>query len=189
MRTGFFVSCRLNKEPRGLKEVISRLQRLVEPLGAAIEEKSIKQILEEEIEEYKSSTRFVRHDGHRCILFLENRSNEPSLSLFYKLRASGARFEYVHRIVPLERFFRFDEEKILESIRGLDGTKSYKIVYEERMCSPGIKDKVFNLITASLSLRVDLKAPHYMIAVQGFKNNLGISVVEGEKENFNFSAI
>lgn len=189
MRTGFFVSCRLNKESKGLKEVAGKLQGLVEPLPATEGGRSIKQTLDDEIEEYKSSTRFVRHDGYRCILLLENRSRESSLSLFYKLRASGARFEYVCRVVPLERFFRFDEEKVVESIKGLDKSKTYKIVYEERMCSAGMKERVFGLITSHLALKVDLKTPDYTVVVQGFKNSIGISVVEGERENFNFSTM
>lgn len=189
MRTGFFVSCRLNKEPKGLREVIGRLQGLVEPPRKVMGEKSIQQILEEEIEEYKSSTKFAKHDRYRCILFLENKSTETSLSLFYKLRASGTRFEYVHRVVPLDNFFQFDEEKILESISGLDESKSYKIMYEGRLCHADIKARIFDLITKNISLRVDLESPHYIIVTQAFKNNLGISVVEGEKENFNFSAI
>ncbi|AFN83736.1 hypothetical protein EROM_091200 [Encephalitozoon romaleae SJ-2008] len=189
MRTGFFVSCRLNKEPKGLREVIGRLQGLVEPPTKDVRGRSIRQILEEEIEEYKSSTKFAKHDSYRCILFLENRSAETSLSLFYKLRASKTRFEYVYRVVPLDNFFQFDEEKILESVRGLDESKSYKIVYEGRLCHADMKERVFNLITKNISLRVDLESPHYIIVTQAFKNSLGISVVEGEKENFNFSAI
>ncbi|AFM98972.1 hypothetical protein EHEL_090770 [Encephalitozoon hellem ATCC 50504] len=189
MRTGFFVSCRLNKESKGLREVTGKLQGLVEPPRKNSEEKSIRRILEEEIEEYKSCTQFTKHDGYRCVLLLENRSTETSLSLFYKLRASGTRFEYVHRIVPLDNFFQFDEEKILESIGRLDENKSYRIMYEGRLCHHEMKKKVFDLITKSISLRVDLESPHYIIAVQAFKGNLGVSVVEGEKENFNFSAI
>ncbi|KAL7345031.1 hypothetical protein P7C65_09s2g14700 [Encephalitozoon intestinalis] len=188
MRTGFFVSCRLNKETKGLKEVVGKLEGLIETPKKDTAGKSIRKILEEEIEEYKSSTKFRKHDGYRCILFLENRSSESSSALFSKLRESETRFEYVLRIVPLEEFFRFDEGKVLESIRGLDENKSYKIMYEGRMCHPDTKEKVFDLITGNLSLKVDLKTPHYIIAVQAFKNNLGISVIENERENFNFSA-
>lgn len=190
MQTGFFVSHRLNKGDKGLREVVSGLQRLVECRDvASVDGRSFKQLLEEEIEEYKNTAKFVKHSSHRSILFLENRSRVSTLGLFYRLREADTRFEYVYRVVPLERFFRYSSRQVIESVGELDRTRTYRILYEERLCSDGMKEAVFESITGALCMKVDLVDPHYTIVVQGFKDQVGISVVENEKENFNFSSL
>lgn len=183
---GFFMSCRLNKEFRALKEAACVLQDAQDVQVTGSCTKSIRELLQEEVAEYKS-TSFVKYMGYRGILFLENRSSESSVTLFHRLRASGVVFKYVHRLVPLEGIFRFDEKKILDVVNGLDETKTYKILYEERLCGPEMRPRVFELITSHVKLKVNLTSPHYIIAVQAFKTHIGVSVVAGETRNFSFA--
>lgn len=189
MRSGFFISFRLKKESKGLKEVEGTLQKLTEFKRIQGREGNVRQLLEEEIREYKSATQFVKYLSYKSIVFLENKSSESSLALFYKLRASNTRFEYAQRIVPLEHFFRYDEKKIIEVIGTLDESKTYKIMYEGRLCSSGMKEMLFKLITNNLILRVSLTDPYYTIVTQAFKNYVGVSVVVNEVKNFNFSCV
>ncbi|KAM0672660.1 hypothetical protein CWI42_100250 [Ordospora colligata] len=189
MKKGFFVSCRQNKEQKGLREITRKLQILIESSVRMHKVCRLEEQLQDEIEEYKNHSKFVKLMEHRCILVIENKSHESSVSLFNKLRETNTIFEYVHRVIPLERIFRIDDAKIIEGIQGLEDGKSYKIVYEERMCSEGVKKRVFDVITKNICLKVDLETPDYIIAVQVFKSMFGMSVVMNEHKNFSFSAV
>ncbi|KAH9410814.1 hypothetical protein HK407_10g15800 [Ordospora pajunii] len=189
MKKGFFVSCRQSKEQKGLREITSKLQAFVEPSVKRQRVCSLEEQLKDEIDEYKNHSKFAKLMEHRCILVIENKSHESSVSLFNKLREANAAFEYVHRVIPLERIFPIDDARIAEGIQGLEHGKSYKIVYEERMCSAGVKKRVFDVITKNICLKVDLEAPDYIIAVQVFKSMFGMSVVMNEHKNFSFSTV
>jgi hypothetical protein len=189
MHSGFFISCRLSKEARGLREIVSALQELAGVQGFSHLYQGCPdygKVLLCEIRQYKSGSKFTKRLGHKNIFYLENGSSGSSTGLFRKLRESERRFEYVQRVVPMEKFFKFDETKIIREIEGLDTSKTYKITFEGRLCGEAVKSRVFNLITHRLKMRVDLTSPFYNIIVHVFKSYAGITVMEAC--DFNFSA-
>jgi tRNA(Ser,Leu) C12 N-acetylase TAN1 len=191
MHTGFFVSCRLSKESRALREITLALQELAErPDSLYMHRNSpdYERMLEEEIRAYKSSSGFAKYIGYKNTFYLENKSPVPSKELFGRLRESRRRFEYVQRVVPMESFFRFNEARILKEVEGLDSDRTYRITFEGRLCDKEMRSKIFGLITQKLRMKVSLTSPFYNIIVHVFKTYVGISVMNNRECSFNFSS-
>ena len=124
---------------------------------------------------------------YKSILYISNTSSFSPTIMFLYLKNKNILFQYIQRIVPIEKFFQFNEKNILNELTSLNEFTNYKILYEERFAPNEIKNKIFELIISNINLKVDLKTPEIEIIVQVLKTHIGMTILKNFNGSFNFS--
>jgi hypothetical protein len=188
MKKGFYISCKKGREEKAFKEVSGVLKNLLESSKeySQYEDIDIEKEIKKEVDLLHSNP-FKIYFQYCSMLFISNGSSISSSHLYNLLRENQVSFVFAHRVVPFDAFFKFEETLLCEMIKCIKTDKTYKILYEERFVPENMKLRVFDCITSNLKCTVDLSNPYYLIVVQALKNFIGVSVIENEKFNFNFS--
>lgn len=188
MKTGFYVSCKKGREEKAFRELVGVFMHLIEStkIYSTYEDINIEDELKKEAAA-QTSTPFKIYFKYRSMLFVSNESDLPPSWFYRALRSKNISFSLIQRVVPIDFFFKLEKEKIKSIISNLDQTKTYKIIYEERFVPEDTKLKAFGYITETLNMKVDLTSPYYLLSVQALKNNVGVSIITNELNNFNFS--
>lgn len=122
------------------------------------------------------------------MFYVSNTSPLYPSRLFNALKEKNYLFEYVHRIVPIDRFVSYNEIVFKKSLENLDKSLSYKIEYEERFAPSDMRSRMFDFITNYLSgMKINLKNPNYLVIVQVLKTDVGFTVLKNFIGTFNFS--
>lgn len=157
MLNGLFISCKKNKELKAFKEVVSLFGTSLNDDNEIFEYEKVNigNEINEEIKKMQKD-KFKLYYSYKSIIYVENKTLIPPSKIYEILRHKNILFEYVQRIVPIDTFFTFNNSKIIDAIENLDRTKNYKIIYEERFTGKEMKNKVFEIITGKLNMKVDL---------------------------------
>lgn len=189
MKNGFFVSCKKGKESKAYKELVTILNSVFQSVDTQPDYTSLNVSLEIENEiKIMKATFFSVYFTYKSIFYVSNTSPLYPSRLFSLLKEKNVLFEYVHRIVPLDRFVTYNEEVFIKCLDNIDKNLSFKIDYEERFAPKDMKNKIFDFVTNYLKgMRVNLVQPDYIILIQVLKTDIGFTVLKDFKDTFNFS--
>lgn len=188
MQNGFMVTTVMNREEKAFNEFSNSLARFSsasEEELTNLEDFSIQ--LQKELRAIKKSTNFSVEEKYKSILIVKNKTKKNPTEIFMWMRKSGLSFKKVLRVIPLDLITKFDEEKIQSFIKEHRFSGTYKVFFEGRLCRNDLKTDLFKLIIPLIQEKVSLDNPEYLIIIQAFKSLIGISVIENDKRNFNFS--
>jgi len=191
MKSGFFISCAKNKEERSFKEFVSKIDALTASgtRRPTYPIRSFEEELKRQILEISRTRKFECFSVYKSMLIVENRTSIAPTEIFRQMRRENTEFASLFRVVPLDYFGKLESLKIddIAAATGISGT--YKIVYEDRLCAPDLKPRVFAKVVSAVAARVSLDTPDFIVIVQAYKDNVGISVIRSELGNFNFHCI
>ncbi|WUR02224.1 putative tRNA acetlytransferase [Vairimorpha necatrix] len=189
MKSGFFVSCKKGKEEKAFKELQTVLNTSFDTIETQPDYSTlnVSEEIKNEIRILKKSF-FSLFFTYKSMFYVSNSSPFTPSKLFYILKERGVKLEYVHRIVPLDRFTTYNENVMRKGLVDIDKSLTFKIEYEERFVPQDTRKRIFELITSTLEgMKVDLSRPDYLIIVSALKNDVGFTVLKNNKEHFNFS--
>lgn len=188
MKNGFFISCRKDKEQNAFKEFCSIMSPFFEEINDDCDynEIDISKEISNDIKALRVSF-FSIYFTYKSILYISNTSSFTPTSMFFYLKNKNVFFQYIQRIVPIDKFFQLNENNIFNQISLLNGFTSYKILYEERFAPVETKTKIFGIITSNLNMKVDLMTPEIEIIVQVLKTHVGMTILHRFNSSFNFS--
>lgn len=189
MGSGFFLSCRKNREDEAFREfatmteplVVRSISRPSYPIADFTVE------LQRELLLFRSSRPFSIIDKHASLIFVENRTEQSPVEIVQRLRSRNAPCTNILRIIPLEILGHFDVEAIRQYVSSKSVSGSFKILYEARLCNAERKEAVFRTVLPLVNCRVALDNPEFVIVVETFKNLMGVSVLNRSDSSFNFS--
>lgn len=186
LRSAFLVTCDKNKETLALREAREMLGRVMFTNSCEVsngpanidyraQAKSDSETLKRE------KVRAIPLKNVKNIVLLENLTKCDTVSIYLRLGSLSVPKRYVHRVIPLQRLGTLDD--VLKCIPAdasninADSGKTYKIAYKQRMSDLVCKDKIFEAITGTVTLKVNLSVPSYVFMVEVVKNLVGYSVV------------
>lgn len=190
MKNGFIITSNMNREDKSFKEFKDKVQGVVaSPSKNSVNSQSnFYQLLMEELKNLKIKDIFAVKEKYKSFLLIENRSSAEPTDILRKCRNKNIEFKNVLRIVPLDFLSKFDQKSVENFILAHPFEGSYKILFEGRLCPEDLKERMFQIIIPLIHGKVKLVNPDYVIIIQAFKNFIGISVMENDVKNFNFSA-
>ncbi|KAI5148237.1 hypothetical protein ENBRE01_0197 [Enteropsectra breve] len=184
----FFVSCNMNKEDKALKEFQSKaeLNATNFPIIEIGPSTNFEKELEFELAMLRSSKSFLKFEEHKSFVIVKSTGDILPSQIVKQFRNLNYEFKHVQRIVPLDYFGSFDEDKIKKYVMNTKFSGSFKIAYEGRLCPEGTKERIFQAVIPMVNSPVNLKNPDFVILVQAFKKHIGITITENDPKNFNF---
>ena len=177
---GFLLSTSMNKELKGLREFSDKMNSFETLERTEITNLSnFSQCLALELQNLRIRDSFTFIEKYKSLLIVKNYTLSLPSKLFIQLRANKCTFHAIKRIIPLDLITKYDEMVI--------AAYTFKIQFEGRLCPEDLKSNLFKLIIPLVDNKVDLNKPDYVIIIQAFKGLVGITVMENDLNNFNFS--
>lgn len=194
LKSGFYISCIMNREESAYREFVAKAanMELNAGISCSFPVADFAKELRQELRALKTNKNFAKIDEYKSILIIENKTIFTASEIFERLREQECIFHSIQRILPLDIYIKYDESEIRRYVLEKDISGSFKILYEHRLCDDNknndiMKDKIFGIIIPLVPCKVDLKNPDFVIIVQVFKNYIGLAVVKNDHKNFNFS--
>lgn len=192
MFNGFVITTRMNREDFAFKEFVRKVivpfSKTTGELETQLTNKDdFSEILKQELIKLKKSQKFVLQEKYKSILLVKNLTGQKPTEIFRWMRENELVFQNIARVIPLDLILSFDHQVIHSFISKEKRTGSYKIVFEGRLCPENTKENIFQIIVPLIDSKVDLENPDFLVVVQAFKSFIGLSVLDRDHKNFNFS--
>lgn len=186
LKSAFLLTCSTGRERVASKELLDLLNRVLHSIEFRVFKPSLPANYAAEVEEeirtlVKEKVRPVPLKNVKNFVLLESLVEHDVVFVCSRVKSLSVSKRYIQNITPLQRIGPL--HCILDCISAdvsklnANACKTYKIVYRQRSSGLVCKDTLFETITQSVSLRVDLSCPDYMVVVFVIKNLVGYSVV------------
>lgn len=191
MSSGFFIFCDINKENKAFLEFINstltlNLYRIPKTSFPLIDFESV---LQSELKYFKDDKKFTLIDKYKSFILVKNKTNVLPSTIYKRIVKLNIKFKYVARIVPMDLLTSFDPSLITNYIMATSFNGTYKILFEGRLYEKEIKERLFQIIIPLIKCKVQLNNPEFLIVVQAYKKQIGITVIKNDFLNFNLSQI